>query len=154
MKKDLTKADREYYEKLRKLNRLYLASLLFIIVCLIILAIGIKNQQIPHERTRGFLTGFFVSMSTAIAVVLFRNKRIMNNPAKLKQERIKKTDERNIQIISKTFCVTSYVLIFTLAILSVIGSFISQVMMMMAAGLIYVFLISFLICYFYFGKKL
>ncbi|MGO3115815.1 hypothetical protein [Enterococcus pseudoavium] len=154
MKKDLTKADREYYEKLRKLNRLYLASLLFIIVCLIILAIGIKKQQIPHERTRGFLTGFFVSMSTAIAVVLFRNKRIMNNPAKLKQERIKKTDERNIQIISKTFCVTSYVLIFTLAILSVIGSFISQVMMMMAAGLIYVFLISFLICYFYFGKKL
>lgn len=78
----------------------------------------------------------------------------MNNPAKLKQERIKKTDERNIQIISKTFCVTSYVLIFTLAILSVLGSFISQVMMMMAAGLIYVFLISFLICYFYFGKKL
>lgn len=154
MKKDLSKADREYYEKLRKLNRVYVISFLCILVCLIILFIGINNHQIIHDRTKGFLSGMFTALIVALIIKFLRNRKIMNDPEKLKQQRIIKTDERNIEIMSKALYVTSYVLIVVLVILSVVGSFISQMMMMMAAGLIYVLLFSFLISYFYFGRKL
>ena len=78
----------------------------------------------------------------------------MRNPQKLRKERIIKTDERNIEISARALQITTFVMTISLVILSIVGSFVSRLVMMTASGLLYVFLISYLICYFYFKRKL
>ena len=122
--KELSKLDREYREKLRKKNIGYLAAIIFMLIC------------------------------SAIVIFLFKNRQTMKNPEKLRQERIVKTDERNIEISAKSLQITTFVMVISLAILSIVGSFISRTLMTTASGLLNLFLISYIISYFFYKKKL
>lgn len=155
MMDQLSKIDREYREKLRKLNRTYFASIIFMLTCMAILFLGPRWFDLEiNEHASGFLSGLFFSLTAVFVIYIFRNRWIMNDPQRLKQHRIARTDERNIEIIGKSLFVTSYVMIFVFVILAMIGSFVSRLLMYTATGLLYVFLISFLIGYLYFRKKL
>ena len=87
-------------------------------------------------------------------IFLFKNRQTMKNPEKLRQERIVKTDERNIEISAKSLQITTFVMVISLAILSIVGSFISRTLMTTASGLLNLFLISYIISYFFYKKKL
>lgn len=151
----LSKPDQQYYKKLKMKNNYYRITVVFFAVCSIILFIGTKEYALKiSDNALGYLSGFFLSIILLFTLAIFRNRRLMKDPEKLKQQRIAKTDERNIEITNKALFVTCYVLIVTLVILSVVGSFVSQMMMMVSAGLIYVFFISYLIGYVYFRRKL
>lgn len=151
----LSKVDRDYREKLKKKNRISLVSIVFLLICAGILLVGTNWYDLKiDDHALGFLTGFFSSICLAFIVVVFRNHRIMNNPKLLKAHRIARTDERNLEIGSKTLQFSAYIMVIVLVILSTIGSFISRIMALTATGLLYVFLISFLISYLYYKRKL
>ncbi|MBO0450898.1 DUF6442 family protein [Candidatus Enterococcus murrayae] len=153
--KELSKADREYQEKLKKKNRFYLIAIIFMLTCSGILLIGVNNYDLKiNAHAIGFLMGMFMTSSVILTIYIFRNRRIMEDLDKLKRYRIIHTDERNIEIISRALYITTYVMLFVFVLLAMIGSFVSRPLMYTASGLIYVFLISYLICYFYFRKKL
>lgn len=153
--KELSKLDREYRDKLKKLNKVYFVAIIFMLICSAILFIGVNWYELKiSDRAVSFLMGFFLSIGLVFIIYIIRNRNTMRNPEKLKQQRIIKTDERNLEIWSKALQITSYVMIVALVILSIIGSFVSKSLMLTASGLLYVFSISYLICYFYFRKKL
>ncbi|MGM0173487.1 hypothetical protein [Enterococcus sp. DIV0800] len=155
MMEKLSKADREYREKLRKFNIGYFIAILFMIVCMVILLIGPRVYQLEiSESAVGFLMGFFSSITIVFILFILRNRQIMQDPKKLRTQRIARTDERNLQINGKALRFTSFVMSFVLVILSMIGSFISRKLMYTATCLLWVFLISYLVGYFYFKKKL
>lgn len=152
---ELSKLDREYRDKLKKLNKVYLVAIIFMLTCSAILFIGVNWYELKiSDRTVSFLMGFFLSIGLIFIIYINRNRNTIRNPERLKQQRIIKTDERNLEIWSKALQFASYVMIVALVILSIIGSFVSKGLMLTASGLLYVFLISYLICYFYFRKKL
>lgn len=151
----LSKADREYREKLRKLNKWLIAVIGIMIICATILFSGILWYDLEiNDHAIGFLAGLFSSLSIISIGKMISNRRIMNNHEKLKQQRIAHYDERNIAIVQRALYISTYVMIFVLFILAMIGSFVSRQMLYIAGGLIYVYLISYLISYFYFKKKL
>lgn len=153
--KELSKQDRDYREKLRKKNIGYLIAIIFMLVCSATLYIGTKWFELKiSDHAVGFLTGFFFSLCIVFVIFFFRNRQTMRNPQKLRKERIIKTDERNIEISARALQITTFVMTISLVILSIVGSFVSRLVMMTASGLLYVFLISYLICYFYFKRKL
>ena len=155
MKKNLSKADREYRRKLKRMNIFYVVAIIFMLACSGILLIGINRYVLKiNDHALSFLLGLFISLTTIFVINIFRNRRTMNDPEKLKQHRITHTDERNIEIGSRAMYFTTYVMIFVLVILAMIGSFVSQQLMYTASGLMNVFLISYLIFYFYFKMKL
>ncbi|MGX7126650.1 hypothetical protein [Enterococcus viikkiensis] len=155
MMEKLSKADREYREKLRKFNISYFIAVLFMIVCMVILLIGPRVYQLEiSESAAGFLMGFFSSITIVFILFILRNRQIMQDPKKLRMQRIARTDERNVQINGKALRFTSFVMSFVLVLLSMIGSFISRELMYTATCLLWVFLISYLAGYFYFKKKL
>ena len=88
------------------------------------------------------------SLCSVFVIFLFKNRQTMKNPEKLRQERIVKTDERNIEISAKSLQITTFVMVISLAILSIVGSFISRTLMTTASGLLNLFLISYIISYF------
>lgn len=153
--KELSKADREYAEKLRKQSKIYLVAILFMLSCSGILFVGTNWYKLKiSEHAVGYLLGFFLSISVAFIIFIFRNQRTIRNPEKLKQQRIARTDERNLEISNMALKVTAYILAVVLVMLSMIGSFISESLMITASSLLYVFLFSYLICCLYFRKKL
>lgn len=153
--KELSKADREYAEKLRKQSKIYLVTILFMLSCSGILFVGMNWYKLKiSEHAVGYLLGFFLSISVAFIIFIFRNQRTIRNPEKLKQQRIARTDERNLEISNMALKVTAYILAVVLVMLSMIGSFISESLMITASSLLYVFLFSYLICCLYFRKKL
>lgn len=153
--KELSKADREYAEKLRKQSKIYLVTILFMLSCSGILFVGTNWYKLKiSEHAVGYLLGFFLSISVAFIIFIFRNQRTIRNPEKLKQQRITRTDERNLEISNMALKVTAYILAVVLVMLSMIGSFISESLMITASSLLYVFLFSYLICCLYFRKKL
>lgn len=153
--KELSKLDREYREKLRKKNIGYLAAIIFMLICSAILFIGTKWYELKiNDHAVGFLSGFFFSLCSVFVIFLFKNRQTMKNPEKLRQERIVKTDERNIEISAKSLQITTFVMVISLAILSIVGSFISRTLMTTASGLLNLFLISYIVSYFFYKKKL
>lgn len=151
----LSKADREYHEKLRKFNIGYFIAIVFMIACMVILLIGPRVYQLEiSEHAAGFLMGFLSSITIVFILFLIRNRQIMQDAKKLRTQRIARTDERNVQISGKALRLTSLVMSLVLVLLSMIGSFISKELMYTATCLLWVFLISYLIGYFYFKKKL
>ena len=153
--KELSKADREYAEKLRKQSKIYLVTILFMLSCSGILFVGTNWYKLKiSEHAVGYLLGFFLSISVAFIIFIFRNQRTIRNPEKLKQQRIARTDERNLENSNMALKVTAYILAVVLVMLSMIGSFISESLMITASSLLYVFLFSYLICCLYFRKKL
>ena len=153
--KELSKADREYAEKLRNQSKIYLVTILFMLSCSGILFVGTNWYKLKiSEHAVGYLLGFFLSISVAFIIFIFRNQRTIRNPEKLKQQRIARTDERNLEISNMALKVTAYILAVVLVMLSMIGSFISESLMITASSLLYVFLFSYLICCLYFRKKL
>ncbi|MGM0166208.1 hypothetical protein IGI39_001166 [Enterococcus sp. AZ135] len=152
---ELSKLDRDYREILKKKNRYYLVVIILLLICTGILLVGSNWFELKiNEHASGFLTGMFSSICLIFALFIFKNHRIMDNPKLLKEYRIARTDERNLEIVSMTLRSSAYVMVVVLLILSVVGSFVSRILMLTASGLLYVFLISYLISYFYFRKKL
>ena len=137
--KELSKLDCEYREKLRKKNIGYLAAIIFMLICSTILFIGTKWFELKiNDHAVGFLSGFFFSLCSVFVIFLFKNRQTMKNPEKLRQE---------LQI-------TTFVMVISLAILSIVGSFVSRTLMTTASGLLNLFLISYIISYFFYKKKL
>lgn len=155
MKKNLSKVDREYREKLRKKNKLYFIAIILMLICLAILLIGTNWYKLKISyHAVGFLSGFFLSGSGVFVVYIYRNHSVISDPDKLKRHRIVRTDERNREIYSKSIQISCYLMTVVLVILSMVGSFVSRSLMLTATGLLYFFFISYLISYFYFRKKL
>lgn len=152
---DLSKLDQEYLKSLKRLNRYYLATAIMLITCLVILFLGTSFYELKiNQRASDYLSGFLLAIAVILFIYVIRNQKLMKDPKLLKKERIKNSDERNVEIMKKSLQFTSYFMVIALVLTSVAGSFLSEVIMQMASLLIALFFISYLVCYLYFKKRL
>lgn len=138
------KTNEEYRIVLKKRNVIFILLMVFGLITAI-LGLVAKNYMDTHidERMLGMYTGFGTGLFIAGAIFLIKNLLLLKNDEKLKESRLKFTDERNLQIESKAFRAATYVLVAVLYLVTMIGGIIYP-------PLIYALLIimaSFLVAY-------
>lgn len=139
-----------FRKKLEKQAKLFLCMLpLFLLIC----AFGIVNETfslistVEIDFANGVFTGFgFAGGIVCIARVIYI-KSILKNEAKLKEERIKNTDERTLQISLKALSTASGILIAVSYIALLVFSFFSKEISLCFAFVIIFFMWAYLIAY-------
>ncbi|MFC4771815.1 hypothetical protein [Enterococcus hermanniensis] len=152
---ELSKQDQKYLKSLKRRNHYYLIAALILVACLAILFLGTSYYELKiNQRASDYLSGFLLAIAAVLFIYVIRNRKLIKDPKLIKRERIKNSDERNVEIMKKSLQFTSYFMMITLVLTSVIGSFLSEAIMQMASLLIALFFISYLLCYLYFKKRL
>lgn len=90
-------------EKKLKMKCVVCVVLVLIGTAMVILSIQLKSLT---EMQSGYMSGYGGSLVAASLVLLIKNVIALRNPKKLKDREIELTDERNIQIQTKSMAVT------------------------------------------------
>lgn len=139
-----------FRKKLEKQARLFLCLFpLFVLIG----AFGIINEKFYLISTaeidfaNGVFTGFGFGGGVVCIARIIYIKSVLKNEEKLKEERIKNTDERTLQINSKALSITSGILIAVSCIALLVFSFFSEEISLCFAFVIIFFMCAYLITY-------
>lgn len=109
-------------EKL-KIKCVVCGILVVIGIAMVILSIQLKSLT---EMQSGYMSGFGNSVTAASLALLIKNIIALRNPKKLKDREIELTDERNIQISTRSMAITFRICILLQAIGSMILVFMNN----------------------------
>lgn len=102
-----------------KLKRKCIMLSICVIVGIIIFIVSLFFKGLS-ERQRDYMNGFGLSFSIASCLLFIKNITSMKNAKTLRDREIELTDERNVEIETKTMAVTFRISITIQAILSII----------------------------------
>ena len=117
--KDLA-TDEEYKDYLKKRNKIFIALIFVGILTFLCLAFF---YHMLLDYSRGFLAGMGSGLIVGGIVLFYKNTNILKNPQKIREERIKISDERNRMICdhaSKMALIGIIVEIYIIMIISLI----------------------------------
>lgn len=147
--------DEEYIRYLKAKNKMFMVMGILGAILLISFYTAQYVMQVEiTSHAMGFYTGAGTAMIVLAIVTIIKNQRITKNKKLVHKMRIKHSDERNIEISSKAFKVGALAQFVAIYILALIGPFIDHRLSNLAAGLISVYLLGYLISYFIFSKKI
>lgn len=109
-------------EKLR-IKCVVCGILVMIGIVMIVLSIQLKSLT---DMQSGYMSGFGNSVTVGSLALLIKNIIALRNPKKLKDREIELTDERNIQISTKSMAITFRICILLQAIGSMILAFLNN----------------------------
>lgn len=113
------------------------------------------TQMTFSEYQLGYLTGLGVGLIFAGVVWLVRIRRRMANEEKLKEFRLKETDERELEVDSLALRTTAKLLLVVLYVLLIVaGVFEKEELMHVCFGLVALFLLCYAVLKKYFETKL
>lgn len=123
------KTNEEYLNYLKKGMK---TSVLVIIVGIITIAIAILNEVFGFIKDKTLINGFYTGLGTSIVIGsiigMLKSKKVMKNETLLKEERLKKQDERNQMIADKALkAATATILFISYAALLVAGFYSMEV---------------------------
>ena len=107
-----------------------------------------------NEHMLGVYSGMGTGLFASGIVLWIKNKRLLGNEEKLKASRLANTDERNREIGNKAFRVAAGVMLVALYATGLIGGLFYQVLVEAFLFIVCIFLISYLIAYIYYNKKM
>lgn len=137
----------------KKIKRKCILCGICIIIGILIL-IGSLQLEGLSEMQRSYMSGFGNSF-TVISIVLFiRNIRAIQNPKKRKEREIELTDERNIEISTKSMAITFRISILMQATASIVFVFMNYELGLYLGFLIGIQLIIFIISNVIVSKKI
>jgi len=102
-----------------KLKRKCIIMAICVIVGIVIFVLSLVLKGLS-ESQQGYMSGFGLSFSIASCILLIKNLTSMKNAKTLRDREIELTDERNIQISTKTMAVTFRISIAIQSALSII----------------------------------
>ena len=133
------------------------AFILMITLGFITLVVGLlpqfTNLLTLEDYTSGFLTGFGTTLIILGIVFTIRTLKILKDEAKLKEERLKVQDERNLMISNHSIKVATFIVLITLYICLIASLFINRQMTICFIIPIFVFLGSYMIANLYFSRR-
>lgn len=91
----------------------------------------------------GILSGFGLGLIAGSITGMFRIRKTMSSEDKLKESRLKETDERELALNSKALRMSAYIVLICLYILMIIGGIFEPMIMYVCSFLIGIFLISY-----------
>ncbi|MBE6023342.1 MAG: hypothetical protein E7231_08930 [Cellulosilyticum sp.] len=137
-------------------NRIKLFILLGILgLCTMIAGLlpQFTNLIVLEDYLSGFLTGFGMTLLIASIIFTLRTLKIIRDEQKLKEERLKFQDERNIFIANQSLKVASLVMLICLYIAMIASAFINRHMLYCFLIPAFIFLGSYIIAILYFKKR-
>lgn len=147
--------DEEYKNSVRKKQRylilLFIAGAAALAVSL--LADGYWEVNI-NEHMISTYAGVGSGVMAAALVLWIRFQRILKNPEKLKAMRLSNTDERNKEIGGKAYRFASTVLLIGLYGICLIGGLWYPILIKVVGILMWIFLITYIISYKVFERKM
>ena len=148
-----TKSMEEFKKSVRAQNKIFIGlGLLGLFTLSASLVASFTPYLSISERAKGFLCGFGSSIIVISILLLIRNRKLLNDEAKLKEERLKMNDERNIMVNTLALKNACLILVAFLYIALIVGIFISRAMSICLFMSIMVFFIAYLGFRHYFSK--
>ena len=136
--------DEDFKEVLKRKNLIFIG--MFILGALTIATL-LLTEIIYETHQHAFFSGVGTSLIVAGAVLFIKNHRIMGNPELLKATRIKYTDERVLDIRSKSILVATAVLLVGMYLICFIGGLIYPIFFSLLSKLLMVLVCLFLVTY-------
>lgn len=102
----------------------------------------------------GILSGFGVGLIVGSITGMFRIRKTMSSEDKLKESRLKETDERELALNSKALRMSAYIVLICIYILMIVGGIFEPMIMYVCSFLIGVFLISYNLLRFHYQKTM
>lgn len=103
----------------KKLKRKCIMSVILIIVGIIMVILALKLEGLS-EMQQGYMSGFGNSIAVGSLVLLIKNLMALKSPKDIKKREIESTDERNIEITTKSMAITFRICILLQALASAI----------------------------------
>ncbi len=146
----------EYRLVLAKRKKRY--WILFAFSILISVAALVFEYVIGVEDGADYYVGFAMGLGMGIAAAslgaIYKIRKLLADEAKLKEERLKETDERENEINSLALKATAKIMLILLYILLVAGALFHEGLMFLSFGLIIIFILSLAIMKKIYDKKL
>lgn len=130
---------------------------IFVLVGLLTVAAGtayIGINGFEDSYTLGFVFGFGIGLALAALLFILKIQKIMRDEEKLKEARLKETDERELEVGNQALRAAAKMMLAALYVLLIIGGLFRQETMAVCWILMSVFLLSYIIAKKYFDKKM
>ena len=144
----------EYRVILRK--RLIKVRLMCVMGLLVILGAAVLFHTLLREAGdwhQGAVYGMGTGLMLGSAVAMFRIRRILSDEGRLKEQRLKETDERELEIGNMALRQTAKLLLLVIYIFMVFGILISEELLKVCCLLIGIFLLSYIGFQKYYERK-
>lgn len=105
-------------------------------------------------RQTAFVLGLGIGLSLGALLAIGKIQRLMRNEGRLKEERLKEVDEREIEVRDQALQASAKVLLAVLYLLMIIGGLFLEELVGICFLLIAIFLVSYGLFQLYYGKKL
>ena len=142
----------------RKIN---LSTVLFIIGALTIIILLFTTQVLgiaSDSHQQDFFSGFGSALMVCGIALFIKNRRTLNNPERLRAMRIKYTDERTLNIHTKSIMVAAGVLLAGMYLLCLIVGLVYPtyfpLLIKLLLSLVCLFLLTFRIAFMVYNKKM
>lgn len=106
------------------------------------------------EHMLGVFSGIGSGLIVVSAIRWLQNRRILSDEKRLREERRKSTDERLIAISHKAFRTAAAALVAALYIALLVAGMFYPVLFSILALLVFVFFVTYVICYYVFEKRM
>lgn len=148
------KNNEEYRVVLRKrLIKVRLMCMMGLLVIVGAAALFHTLLQEAGEWHQGAVYGMGTGLMLGSAVAMFRIHRILSDEGKLKEQRLKEADEREVEIGNLALRQTAKLLLLVMYILMVFGILVSEELLKLCCLLIGIFLLSYIGFQRYYERK-
>lgn len=151
-----TATNNEEYKKVLKRKNLWMIALGLagiVIAAAAYFARGDEGVQLP-EYILGVYCGLGTGLTLAAIILFVRNCLLMGDEEKLRQSRLKNSDERIAEIRGKAALVATSVTLFLGTGLGLLLGIYEQVLIKAVLFMLYIFLFSYIIACAYYQKKI
>lgn len=116
--------------------------------------LGVLMKGQMGTKQIAFVLGLGIGLSLGAVLAIGKIQRLMGSEERLKAERLKEVDEREIEVRNQALQATAKVLLAVLYLLMIIGGLLLEELMGVCFLLIAIFLVSYYLFQQYYEKKL
>jgi len=148
--------DEEYLSVLRRKRAVYVVMLVLGLITAVValLAYGMEWDIAVTDHNMGFFCGVGSGLTGGSIAMLLRLRRTLRDQKRLREERVKYTDERLREIARRAWVVAGLMLLIALYLVGIIGGLFYPVLHTVLAVLAGVFLVTYAVTYFVLDRRM
>lgn len=146
--------DEGYRKVLLRRQRFFVGMLIMgVVTCTVAAMAEFLDWDVAlSSHALGFYSGMGTGAAFGAGVFLFRLRRTMRDPDRLRKARIAATDERTLEISRRALAAAGYVLLLAVYLVCIIGGLFYPEMLMALAVLAMVFLLAYIVSYLIYNR--
>lgn len=150
-----TKTNEEYRIVIKKRIKFIIGIIIIgIITTAVALYAELCMDAVISEHILGFYTGVGTGLVVVGIIMLIKNKMLLGNEEKLKENRLSNTDERIQAIGNKAFRVATFVMLIAIYATALIGGIFIPEIIQILIFIVCAFLLAYAIAFKYFNSKM